>query len=162
MMWLDERINKSVKLLVFSICYAKGKVILPFLQELPLPLNILLTETDPRSCTFRQNIRIYNSALSFTSIEAKIDQQITSTSGIYTFRIHGEMYHRIGSLLPNSETQPQFAQIYIYDTDHEIQNRLNIMPGLDPMILGELPSGNFLGSRFAQIFRNYFCADLIP
>ncbi|GBC41618.2 uncharacterized protein LOC110909633 [Rhizophagus irregularis DAOM 181602=DAOM 197198] len=95
MMWLDERINKSVKLLVFSICYAKGKVILPFLQELPLPLNILLTETDPRSCTFRQNIRIYNSALSFTSIEAKIDQQITSTSGIYTFRIHGEMYHRI-------------------------------------------------------------------
>ncbi|CAB5202659.1 unnamed protein product [Rhizophagus irregularis] len=138
MMWLDERINKSVKLPVFSTCCAKGKVILPFLQELPSPLNTLLTGTDPRSCTFRQNIRMYNSALSFTSIGAKIDQQITGTSGIYTFRIHGEMYHRIGSLLPNSETQPQFAQIYIYDTDHEIQNRLNIMPGLDPMILGEL------------------------
>ncbi|PKC12098.1 hypothetical protein RhiirA5_286874 [Rhizophagus irregularis] len=161
-MWLDERINKSVKLPVFSTCCARGKVILPFLQELPSPLNTLLTGTDPRSCTFRQNIRMYNSALSFTSIGAKIDQQITGTSGIYTFRIHGEMYHRIGSLLPNSETQPQFAQIYIYDTDHEIQNRLNIMPGLDPMILGELQSGNFLGSRFAQIFRNYFCADLIP
>jgi hypothetical protein len=81
---------------------------------------------------------MYNSALSFTSIGAKIDQQITGTSGVYTFCIHEEIYHRIGSLLSNSETQPQFAQIYIYDTDHEIQNRLNIMPGLDPMILGEL------------------------
>ncbi len=66
---------------------------------------------------------MYNSALSFTSIGAKIDQQVTGTSGIYTFRIHGQMYHRIGSL---------------YDTDHEIQNRSSIMPGLDPMILAEL------------------------
>jgi hypothetical protein len=105
-MWLDERINKSVRLPEFSICCAKGKVILPPLQELPPPLNILLTETDPRSYAFRQNIRMYNSALSFTSIGAKIDQQVAGTSGIYTFRIHGEMYHRIGTLLPDSETQP--------------------------------------------------------
>jgi hypothetical protein len=138
MMWLDERANKSVRLPVFSTCCAKGKVILPPLQELPPPLNILLTGTDLCSRTFRQNIRMYNSALSFTSIGAKIDQQITGTSGIYTFRIHGEMYHRIGSLLPNPETQPQFAQIYIYDTDHEIQNRLSIIPDLDFNILAEL------------------------
>src|SRR6266542_1064739 len=139
MMWLDERVTNSVKLPVFSTCCARGKVILPSLQELPSPLNILLTGTDSRSCTFRQNIRMYNSALSFTSIGAKIDQQVTGTSGIYTFRIHGEMYHRIGSLLPDSETQPpQFAQIYIYDTDHEIQNKSNIMPGLNPIILAEL------------------------
>jgi hypothetical protein len=138
MMWLDERINKSTRLPEFSTCCAKGKVILPSLQELPPPLNTLLTETDPRSCTFRKNIRMYNSALSFTSIGAKIDQHITGTSGIYTFRIHGEMYHRIGPLLPDSEAQPQFAQIYIYDTDHEIQNRSNIISGLDPSILAEL------------------------
>jgi hypothetical protein len=138
MMWLDEKINKSIRLPEFSTCCAKGKVMLPSLQELPLPLNTLLTGTDPRSRLFRQNIRMYNSALSFTSIGAKIDQQITGTSGIYTFRIHGEMYHRIGTLLPDPEIQPRFAQIYIYDTDHEIQNRSNIMSGLDPMILAEL------------------------
>ena len=46
---------------------------------------------------------MYNSALSFISIRAKIDQQITGTGSIYTFRIHGEMYHRIGSLLPDSK-----------------------------------------------------------
>ena len=73
MMWLDERITNSVRLPVFSTCCARGKVLLPSLQELPPPLNTLLTETDLRSYTFRQNIRMYNSALSFISIEAKID-----------------------------------------------------------------------------------------
>src|SRR3954454_2296940 len=88
MMWLDERINQSKRLPVFSTCCAKGKVILPSLQELPSPLNILLTGTDPRSYTFRQNIRMYNSALSFTSIGANIDQTVAGTSGIYTFHYY--------------------------------------------------------------------------
>ena len=81
-MWLDERINKSARSPKFSTCCANGKVILPPLQELPSPLNTFLTGTDPCSCTFKQNIRMYNSALSFISIRAKIDQQITGTSGI--------------------------------------------------------------------------------
>ena len=109
MIWLDERINKSMRSPIFTICCAKGKVILPPLQDLPSPLDTLLTETDLRSHLFRQNIRMYNSALSFTSMGAKIDHQFTGTSGVYTFRIHGEMYHRIGTLLPDPETQPQFA-----------------------------------------------------
>jgi len=74
MIWLDERINKSVRLSEFSICYVKGKVILPSLQELLSFLNILFTETNLHSCAFKQNIRMYNSTLSFTSIKAKIDQ----------------------------------------------------------------------------------------
>ena len=63
------------------------------------------------------------------------------------------MYHRIGSLLPNSEIEPQFAQIYIYDTDHEIQNRLNIMPGLDPIILAELQQMLHDINPYVNIFR---------
>ena len=80
-MWLNERINKLVRWSEFSICYAKGKVILPFPQELISPLNILLIEIDPYSYAFRQNIRIYNSTLSFTSIGAKINQQVADTNG---------------------------------------------------------------------------------
>jgi len=137
-MWLIEKINKLVRLSEFSICCAKGKVILSFFQELLPSLNILHIKTDPCLCAFRQNIRIYNSALSFISIGAKIDQQVASTSSIYTFRIHREMYHKIDTLLSDSEIQFQFIQIYIYDTDHEIQNRSNIMPGLDPVIFAEL------------------------
>ncbi|RIA88368.1 hypothetical protein C1645_826433 [Glomus cerebriforme] len=71
MMWLDERTNKSTRLLKFSICYANSKIILPPLQELPSTLNTLLTGTNP--C------------------------------------LH-----------------------------HEVQNRLNIIPGLDFIILTEL------------------------
>ena len=52
---------------------------------------------------------MYNSALSFISIGAKIDDSITETRGIYTFRIYKEMYHSIGTLLFNSEEHPQFA-----------------------------------------------------
>ncbi len=48
------------------------------------------------------------------------------------------MYHSVGTLLPNGEEHPQFAQIYIYDTDNELQNRMNIMPNLDPNILMKL------------------------
>ena len=82
---------------------------------------------------------MYNSALSFTSIGAKIDDHITGTRGVYTFQIHGEMYHNIGTLLPdNNDEHPQFAQIYIYDTDNELQNRMNIMPNFNPNILMEL------------------------
>ena len=153
MMWLDEKINKSAKFPEFSICCAKGKVILPPLQKLPSPLDILLTGNDSRSRLFKQNIRMYNSALSFTSIGVNVDQEVTGTSGIYTFRIHGEMYHRIGTLLPNSETPPQFAQIYIYDTDHEIQNRLNAMDNLDSTILAELQQMLHDINPYVNIFR---------
>ena len=63
-MWLDEKINKSARFPEFSTCCAKGKVILPPLQKLPSPLDILLTGNDSRSRLFKQNIRMYNSALS--------------------------------------------------------------------------------------------------
>ncbi|CAG8639549.1 24474_t:CDS:2 [Cetraspora pellucida] len=51
---------------------------------------MLLTGTDPSAHLFKKNIRMYNSALAFTSIDAKIDQSITETSGLYSFRIYGD------------------------------------------------------------------------
>ena len=152
-MWLDERTNRHIRSPVFSTCCAKGRVILPPLQELLPPLDILLTGNDSCSRSFREDIRMYNSALSFTSIGAKIDRQITGAGGVYTFRIHGEMYHRIGTLLPDSESQPQFAQIYIYDTDHEIQNRSNVIPSLDFTILAELQQMLHDINPYVNIFR---------
>ncbi|CAG8599584.1 20041_t:CDS:2 [Cetraspora pellucida] len=71
------------------------KISLPPLQELPFPLNALLTRMDLSARLFRQNIRMYNSALAFTSMGAKIDGNITGTAGIYSFRIYDEMYHNI-------------------------------------------------------------------
>jgi len=109
---------------------------------------------DASSREFQQNIRAYNSALAFTSIGAKIDDHITGTRGPYTFRIHGEMYHRIGSLFPQSTVKsPSFAQIYIFDTDNETQNRLNIMPSLNQVTLTALQNMLHGINPYVQVFQ---------
>jgi hypothetical protein len=36
----------------------------------------------------------------------------------------GETHH-IGTLLPEEGSKPRWAQLYIYDTEHEIENRIN-------------------------------------
>ncbi|KAI2500059.1 helicase [Fragilaria crotonensis] len=78
------------------------------------------------------HIRAYNSALSFASIGANVDDALIDRScGIYTFRIHGSMYHRLGSLLPEPGQHPAFAQLYFYDTNHEVDNRLHHLNTLD-------------------------------
>lgn len=42
-----------------------------------------------------------------------------------TFKLHGKVCHRIGSLLPNTVGEPpKFAQIYFHDSGHEVDNRL--------------------------------------
>ena len=66
-----------------------------------------------------ENIGTYNSILSFTSIGVSIDQSIMDGCRPYTFRISGENYHQIGSLLPPQGQPSRFAQLYIYDTQLE-------------------------------------------
>ncbi len=66
---------------------------------------------------------MYNSVLAFTSLSAKVDESVTGGLGSYSFRIQGELYHKIGSLCPAEGQRPQFTQLYIHDTKHERQNR---------------------------------------
>ncbi|KAF9176216.1 hypothetical protein BGZ50_001392, partial [Haplosporangium sp. Z 11] len=42
------------------------------------------------------------------------------------FRIHGELYHRIGSILPAHGQQPVFAQIYFHDPSANSQTSLRL------------------------------------
>jgi hypothetical protein len=69
------------------------------------------------SIQFCEHIRNYNNALSFSSLGAHIDHSVAGQRGCYTFRIRGELVHRIGSLTPWPGTAPKFAQLYIYDSD---------------------------------------------
>ncbi|CAG8465669.1 4455_t:CDS:2 [Cetraspora pellucida] len=138
--WVDERCAGSSKRSpIFSTCCAKEKVLLLPIQAPPPVLYNYLTGTDTLSCEFRQNIRAYNSALAFTSIGAKIDKNVIGTQGPYIYCIHGEMYHRIGSLLSQPITNaPLFAQMYVFDTANKAQNKYNFMSSLDSSILFEL------------------------
>ncbi len=72
---------------------------------------------------------MYNSLFSFTSIGAKIDTDINKRPGPYVFRISGQNYHLMGSLFPVDGQRPKFAQLYIYDTENEIDNRMRAIQG---------------------------------
>ena len=43
---------------------------------------------------------------------------------IYIFKISGHCHHLMGSLLPIDKESPKFAQLYVFDTTHEVANRL--------------------------------------
>ncbi|GKD50733.1 hypothetical protein Tco_1279709 [Tanacetum coccineum] len=43
----------------------------------------------------------------------------------YTFRINGQNYHRIGSLLPAEGVPLRYAQLYFFDTQNEIRNMIS-------------------------------------
>lgn len=58
---------------------------------------------------FRENIRLYNSMFVFTSMGGKIDADINKTNGPYIFKISGQTYHAIGSLLPLEGEKLKFA-----------------------------------------------------
>jgi hypothetical protein len=101
----------------------------------PQKLDVLLTSKERSAIKFRDQIRMYNFVLAFTSLGAKVDESVTRGTRLYSFRIQGELYHKIGSLCPTKGHRPQFAQLYIHDIENERQNRHAIMPSLDPTML---------------------------
>src|SRR5204863_8696006 len=117
-------------------CCAHGKVLLPRLIEPPPYLLNLYTSSESDAISFRKNIRCYNNILACTSFGANIEK--FQGQGVSNFRTHGQVYHRIGPLLPEEGQPPGFAQLYIYDSEHENMNRHNIMQDLDNNILQNL------------------------
>ena len=129
-MWYNERISKDKNTTSpkFCLCCGDVKVELPLLQTPPKYLEQLLFDdyaTDSKN--YQHNIQTYNMMFAFTSIGIKLDKSINETRGPPTVRIQGQPCVRIGSLLPMPEKQPKFAQLYIFDTQNEIENRINIM-----------------------------------
>ncbi|GJZ40062.1 reverse transcriptase domain-containing protein, partial [Tanacetum coccineum] len=109
----------------FSLCCQEGKVLLPRFNETPPPLKTLLDYNDPTTSRFKDHMRVYNGMFYFTSFGANIDHSINTGRGPYTFRINGQSYHRIGSLLSVDGVQPRYAQLYFFDTENEIRNRMS-------------------------------------
>ncbi|KAL5124303.1 Replication protein A DNA-binding subunit B [Glycine soja] len=112
----------------FSLCCGDDKVELPLLQNPPQYLQQLLFHDDTiDSKNYQHNLRAYNMMFAFTSAGIKQDKTINNSRGPPTIRIQGQPCHRIGSLLPMPGKKPKFAQLYIFDTENEVQNRINVM-----------------------------------
>ncbi|XP_060969574.1 uncharacterized protein LOC133036831 [Cannabis sativa] len=126
-LWYEERTNRTREVThpKFSFCCMQGKVHIPLFKEAPPLLKYLLgPDSGQKGIKFRKNIRAYNSMFAFTSMGGRIDNLINQSQGSYVFRMSGQNYHHIGSLLPEHEKNPQFAQLYIYDTENETENRI--------------------------------------
>lgn len=51
--------------------------------------------------------------------------------GPYVYRIFGVVYHQIGSLCPEDSEKAVFSQIYMYDRQQQLDERLNFPNGND-------------------------------
>jgi hypothetical protein len=60
----------------------------------------------------------------FTSMGGKINTSMNKDHAPTTFIMNGENYHQIESLLTLPGKQPKIAQLYVYDTENGIKNRM--------------------------------------
>jgi hypothetical protein len=127
MVWNRETVGKAtdVNPPEVSICCMRGNIILPYMIQPPTLIDNLFSGVDPRSSNFISNLRCYNNMFAFTSFGGRVESRENDGRGPPNFVISGQNYHRIGSLLPREGERPKFAQLYIYDTENEVQNRLS-------------------------------------
>jgi hypothetical protein len=115
----------------FGMCCLSGKIVLPPLHPVPPELLHLLIDQDDIGKSFCDHIHTYNNALAMTSIGRKVDESVNNGEeavndgvGPYVFKLHGELSHRAGSLLPPEGEAPVYAQLYIYDPADAVDFRM--------------------------------------
>ena len=132
-----------------SLCCCKGKVKLDPLQQPPSEM-IALFNVNRSGSTFLEHIRAYNNALALASLGCN---QVCMPGFNPNFKIQGKMFHRIGSLLPADNQTPKFAQLFFYDSDNELANRLSNHSDLDADILGQLQRMLHANNSYIQSFK---------
>lgn len=125
--WKDETLG---------ICCNAGKVQLERLKELPEPLYSMVNALHPDHVQFMGNIRTYNACFQMTSFGCK---QVTADGFLSTFKGKGQVYHLIGSILPESGQDAQYLQIYFVGEDEREANiRCSKYPNLKPNLIKQL------------------------
>lgn len=123
--WMAEKTAKSSATSPeFGACCNHGEVQIPLLEQPPPPLLQLYTGNDEQAKNFKEYIWQYNRALAFTSLGVQQDHSVNAGNGPPVFRIHGELCHLSGSLLPSPGHAPTYAQLYIYEPRDALQHRM--------------------------------------
>jgi hypothetical protein len=128
--WYEERLrrDRQTQNPKYNLCCKGGRILLPPYQQPPQPLLSLLTSpSSPLSKHFWDHIRQYNSMFAMTSMVARVIDSVNDGHGPYVFKISGQVCHRIGSLIPTQGARPEYAQLYLFDTENEVSNRMNIV-----------------------------------
>jgi hypothetical protein len=148
-----------------KMCCSKGKA-LPlqaiFSTPAPHPLQSLLRDPNyPGSKAFKTSIRTYNNSLSMASSGV---QAAHPRNGISMLAVQGALHHFIGPLLPFGDGGPsKFAQLYIIDSDQQLEARLAQLGGgsaanaaaaaVQRQLMGDLQRAMLHNNTYVQQFR---------
>ncbi|KAL3642121.1 hypothetical protein CASFOL_012936 [Castilleja foliolosa] len=154
--WFAERIvhRSSYDHPRYTNCCKNGAVRLPLPISPPLVIRDLFD--DPN---FMDNVRAYNNMFSMTSFGARIDEAVNDGRGPYVFKVSGQVSHWIGSICPPDNEHPRFLQLYIYDTENEVSNRLRFFQGSDhrslsPAVVKSLADTLRSSNEYVRLFRS--------
>ena len=71
-----------------------------------------------------------------------------------SFRIQGQVYHLIGSIVPTQGESPKFAQIYFIDNEEsEVATRSAIINGLKPDIIRGINQLLHQTNHYVELFK---------
>ena len=105
-----------------GMCCSVGKIKLPPLPDPPEMLHSLLVDDSYVAKHFQQNIRRYNACFAMTSFGAT--KKIREPGYMPTFKIQGQVYHRIGGLNPAENEDPKYLQLYfVNDFQQQLKQR---------------------------------------
>ncbi|UYV70255.1 hypothetical protein LAZ67_7002292 [Cordylochernes scorpioides] len=140
-----------------GMCCSAGKVKIPDLPEPPEALRTLLDGSSPHSAEFMQRVLHYNNAFQMTSF--RCGSRVVLPGYMPTFKVQGQVYHRICSVLPplNSDSrqlQPAFLQVFfIGDSSAEVATRHRNFPITKPHIVSILQDMLHRHNPYVHLFK---------
>jgi hypothetical protein len=141
-----------------GMCCDNGKVVLEKLCPPINPLKDLMSGNSTRSKHFLENIRKYNSCFQMTSFGCT--KEIREKGFMPTFKVQGQIYHRIGSLMPVGGEDPKFFQVYFISGAEkqnfmkEADQRCNNIDRVHKDIVLELQEFFHVNNHYVNLFKS--------
>ena len=99
-----------------TLCCNQGKI-MASIQPYATPPPEFCSLLEDKS--FCEKLREYNNSLALASLGLEQAPEAGPN-----FKILGKLHHRIGSIGKPNDQKPKFAQLYFYDQENEVNNRL--------------------------------------
>lgn len=135
-----------------GMCCSNGKIGLDPLVSPPEPLLEYISGKTKLSKHFLTNICKYNGCVNMTSfgVQKKFNDQY-----LPTFKIQGQIHHSIGSLLPMTEGNEKFLQVYFLGNEEsETEKRLENVPDLKREIISNIQNLLHKHNKLIKIFKS--------
>ena len=119
---------------LFAICCKNGAISFTdpdaHIPDPPPLLRRLFADNSSDAKKFRDNLRLLNSALSYTSVGCRSDPRLRPEEHQYIFQLQGSIYHMQSPLTTDANRTPLFSQLYFLDPQQANEARLTNMPQL--------------------------------